>query len=64
MLQTSRREGLGSRLLLDLASDRLSDDELNDLIPLLLADGPPAPEKLVQSALAIPARQRRLLRSA
>jgi hypothetical protein len=63
MLRTSRREGSGARLLIDLASGRLSEAELEELVPVLLAAGPQAPENLIQAALTVPAA-RRLLRTA
>ena len=61
--RTDRANGT-PRWLVDLASDRLSDEKLESLIPLLLAGGSSAPEEVIQTALTRPLRRPGLLRTA
>jgi hypothetical protein len=62
-LMTDRKNGT-PRWLIDLASDRLSDDELESLGPLFLASGRLAPEDVIQATVAVPRRRGTLLRTA
>jgi hypothetical protein len=50
-----------ARWLVELASDRLSDEELEALAPLFLAGASPAPEALIQNALSTSPRRPVLL---
>ena len=52
------------RWLVELASDRLSDDELEALVPLFLASGTSAPEEVIRTTLAAPLRRGTLVRTA
>ena len=61
---TITRENSTARWLVELADDRLSDDELEALIPMFLAGAPPAPEELIRNTLARALCQPVLLRSA
>ena len=62
MSLTISREYDTARWLVELASDRLSDDELEALVPLFLAAS--RRQKRSFEALALPHRQPALLRSA
>jgi hypothetical protein len=61
-LMTDRKNST-PRWLIDLASDRLSDDELEALVPLFLASGRSAPEDVMQATFAVPLRRGTLLRT-
>src|SRR5690349_12868024 len=61
---TITRENRTARWLVELATDRLSDDELEALIPMFLAGESTAPEELIRNTLAGALRQPVLLRSA
>ena len=58
------RKNATPRWLVELASDRLSDDELEALVPLFLASGTSAPEEVIRTTLAAPLRRGTLLRTA
>ena len=58
------RENDTPRWLVELASDRLSDVELEALVPLFLVSGTSAPEEVIRTAVTMPIRRPALLRSA
>ena len=61
--RTDRENGT-PRWLVELASDQLSDDELESLVPVFLASGTSAPEEVIRTALTTPLRRPGLLRTA
>jgi hypothetical protein len=58
--RTDRENGT-PRWLVELAAGRLSDDELESLIPLVLAGGSSAPEEVIRTALTTPLHHPSLL---
>jgi hypothetical protein len=62
-LMTDRKNGT-PRWLVELASDWLSDDELEALDPLFLARATAAPEEVIKTTLAAPRRRGTLRRTA